>query len=347
MVGVASPAIGHAAAADGGGDGAGQATSVVGGSEEPMPAEGVPGMGVEGKGAGPSEGVTAAIAVEVEGEGEEEEEEEAVAAAVENEEGEKSLGCYSSTQSILLVGDGDFSFSLALATAFRSGTNIVATSLDTYEVLLGKYSEAESNVMKLKSLETTVLHGIDVKKMKSHSDLKNRRLHKSLLRGFFCTARYLLIPYGEIHVRHKTGGPYDRWDLEQLVSDSSHIMVEKEKFQIADYPGYNQKRGDGARSDQPFPLGPSCTFKFQIRDCNKWKESSKNKATSTSFLGGSNAHPSGKLETDTRVLHRLSPVQARPWLHFTPPVNTVCMPIPPQPYIVAQRQQPDPPQVGD
>jgi len=93
-------------------------------------------MGVEGKGAEPSEGVSAAIAVEEE----EEEAEEAVAAA-ENEEGdadeeegegEKSLGCYSSTQSILLVGDGDFSFSLALATAFRSGTNIVATSLDTY-----------------------------------------------------------------------------------------------------------------------------------------------------------------------------------------------------------------------
>ena len=150
-------------------------------------------------------------------------------------------------------------------------------------------------------------------------------LHKSLLRGFFCNARCLLIPYGEIHVRHKTGGPYDKWDLEQLALDSSHIMVEKEKFQIADYPGYNQKRGDGARSNEPFPLGPSCTFKFQIGDCNKWKESSRNKATSTSFLGGSNSHPSGKLGTDTRLLHQLPHVQAWPWPHFTP-----------QPYIVAQ-----------
>ncbi|KAG2644124.1 hypothetical protein PVAP13_2KG408000 [Panicum virgatum] len=218
--------------------------------------------------------------------------------------------------------------------------------------------------MKLKSLETTVLHGIDVKTMKSHSDLKNRRfdrivfnfphagfkgredqvhminLHKSLLRGFFCNARYLLIPYGEIHVRHKTGGPYDRWDLEQLAFDSSHIMVEKEKFQIADYPGYKQKRGDGARSNELFPLGPSCTFKFQIGDCNKWKESSRNKGTSISFLGGSNAHPSGKLGTYTRLLHELPPVQAWPWPHFTPPGR---MPIPPQPYIVAQRQQQGPP----
>nr|CAB3453720.1 unnamed protein product [Digitaria exilis] len=52
--------------------------------------------------------------------------------ADDEDEGEKVLGCYSSTQSILLVGDGDFSFLLALAAAFRSGTNIVATSLDTY-----------------------------------------------------------------------------------------------------------------------------------------------------------------------------------------------------------------------
>ena len=44
----------------------------------------------------------------------------------------KRLGQYSSAQSILLVGDGNFSFSLALATAFGSGANLMATSLDTY-----------------------------------------------------------------------------------------------------------------------------------------------------------------------------------------------------------------------
>jgi 25S rRNA (uracil2634-N3)-methyltransferase len=42
------------------------------------------------------------------------------------------VGQYSSTQSILLVGEGDFSFSLALATGFGSGENLVATSLDRY-----------------------------------------------------------------------------------------------------------------------------------------------------------------------------------------------------------------------
>jgi hypothetical protein len=48
------------------------------------------------------------------------------------DEDAKWVGQYSSTQSILLVGEGDFSFSLALATGFGSGENLVATSLDRY-----------------------------------------------------------------------------------------------------------------------------------------------------------------------------------------------------------------------
>ena len=99
-------------------------------------ADGVPAVEeVEEKGAAaPLEGSPAVITVE----GEEEihkAENKSDAAAEEEAEAEaeeKWLGHYSSGQSILIVGDGDFSFSLALATAFRSGTNIVATSLDTY-----------------------------------------------------------------------------------------------------------------------------------------------------------------------------------------------------------------------
>jgi 25S rRNA (uracil2634-N3)-methyltransferase len=45
-------------------------------------------------------------------------------------------------------------------------------------VLLRKYNDAESNIMELKRLETTILHGVDVKTMKFHTDLKNRRFDR-------------------------------------------------------------------------------------------------------------------------------------------------------------------------
>ncbi|WVZ65333.1 hypothetical protein U9M48_014714 [Paspalum notatum var. saurae] len=309
--------------------------------------------GDRGEGAAPSEGIPPAATV-VEGEEE--------TAGAEGEE--KWVKHYSSMHSILIVGDGDFSFLLELASGFGSGAFMVATSLDTYVTYLlisygfctlryntthllhyvfptYYYSNAKSNVMKLETLETTVLYGVDVKRMKFHTDLANRRfdriifnfphagfkgpedqvhminylrinhlllifsLHKELLRAFFCNARHLLMPYVEIHVRHKIGGPYDKWDLEHLASESSLIIFEKEHFQKSDYPGYIQKRGDGARCDQPFNLGSSCTFKFQIRNLKKQKKRNGNKTGSTPSLGGSNVHPPGNLGTDTRPFHPL------------------------------------------
>jgi 25S rRNA (uracil2634-N3)-methyltransferase len=125
----------------------------------------------------------------------------------------KWLKHYSSEQSILIVGDGDLSFSRSLATAFGSGENLVATSLDSYGLfdplgilllrladrssllscflgvnfllqsswtanLISMYGKAESNVTKLKRMGATVLHGVDVKNMKSHIDLKFKRFDR-------------------------------------------------------------------------------------------------------------------------------------------------------------------------
>ena len=90
--------------------------------------------------------------------------------------------------------------------------------------------------------------------------------------GLFFNACHLVRRYGEIHVTHKTGLPYDRWDLEHLASGSSLAMVEKVPFRKEDYPGYNQKGGDSARCDEPFDLGACCTFKFQIGDLKKLKK---------------------------------------------------------------------------
>ncbi|XP_047051711.1 heavy metal-associated isoprenylated plant protein 41-like [Lolium rigidum] len=203
--------------------------------------------------------------------------------------GVKWLKHYSSAQSILVVGDGDFSFSLALATAFGSGGNIVATSLDSYGALIGKYSQAEANVMDLNNMGTKVLHNINAKNMTGHHDLRVRqfdrivfnfphagfkgreeemrviKLHTKLVKGFLGNARHLLKPYGEIHISHKMGYPYDAWDIERLASESSLATIEIVSFHKHHYPGYNQKKGDGPRCNQPFPLGACCTYKFCLQ----------------------------------------------------------------------------------
>uniref|UniRef100_J3MYH9 25S rRNA (uridine-N(3))-methyltransferase BMT5-like domain-containing protein n=1 Tax=Oryza brachyantha TaxID=4533 RepID=J3MYH9_ORYBR len=204
--------------------------------------------------------------------------------------------------------------------------------------------------MILKMMGATTLHGVDAKTMKHHTDLKMRRfdrivfnlphagfkgkeddvhlikLHKDLVRGFFHNARHLLRPYGEIHVSHKRGRVYDKWNIEQLASESSLIMVEKVDFHIEDYPGYNHKRGDGRRCDEPFPLGPCCTFKFSIRDLKKKKKGHSSRICSTPSLGGSNVHPE-ILASDWSPSQPFQPLRTWHWSHFQPPVNAVNMPV--------------------
>jgi 25S rRNA (uracil2634-N3)-methyltransferase len=58
--------------------------------------------------------------------------------------------------------------------------------------------------------------------------------------GFFNNALHLLRPYCEIHISHKAGGAYDKWDIEDLAFRASLVLVEKVAFQQEDYPGYNQ-----------------------------------------------------------------------------------------------------------
>lgn len=54
----------------------------------------------------------------------------------EQEAEEKWVKYYSSLHEILLVGEGDFSFSTCLAQSFGSASNIVASSLDSYGIII-------------------------------------------------------------------------------------------------------------------------------------------------------------------------------------------------------------------
>ncbi|XP_020704974.2 heavy metal-associated isoprenylated plant protein 41 isoform X3 [Dendrobium catenatum] len=217
---------------------------------------------------------------------------------------------YCSAQKILLVGEGDFSFSLYLATAFGSAFNIVATSLDSYAVLLKKYPKAQSNVEVLKKVGATILHEIDATRLKDDVFLRNHKfdriifnfphvgffgkednpalisLHQELLLGFFYNASQMLQPFGEIHVRHKTSTPFSDWNLTDLAERSSLTLFKSAPFKIEDYPGYNNKRGDGSRSDDPFPLGKCSTFFFINNiDYMQMKEASVGKPLKSDYHG--------------------------------------------------------------
>ncbi|KAJ6800510.1 heavy metal-associated isoprenylated plant protein 41-like [Iris pallida] len=206
---------------------------------------------------------------------------------------------YSSLQHILLVGEGDFSFSLSLANAFASASSMVSTSLDSYDTVLEKYSKAKSNLESLKKLGATVLHEVDATKMKFHADLKMQKfdrvvfnfphagfkgkednmrlinLHRQVVNGFFKNAVHMLRPYAEVHISHKMGDPFHKWNLEELASKNSLVLIERTCFKIEEYPGYNNKRGDGARSDEPFPLGECSTYKFRIEGTHRRKRASE------------------------------------------------------------------------
>ncbi|XP_041029105.1 heavy metal-associated isoprenylated plant protein 41-like [Juglans microcarpa x Juglans regia] len=219
-----------------------------------------------------------------------------------DEEEERWVMHYSSNHQILLVGEGDFSFSLSLARSFGSASNILASSLDSYDVVIKKYKAAKSNLENLEKLGASLLHGVDATRMKYHTDLKMRKfnrivfnfphvgfygkedneelikMHRELVNGFFSNAKGMLRANGEIHVNHKTTAPFCKWNIPKLASKNSLVLVGCVDFKKEDFPGYNNKRGDGSRCDNAFPLGKCSTFKFMIR-FNHTKKKSQGRVT--------------------------------------------------------------------
>lgn len=206
-------------------------------------------------------------------------------------ETEKRIGHYTSSHRILLVGEGDFSFSLCLARAFGSARNMVATSLDKLEDIMRKYSNGIENVRELEERGCIVLYGVDATMMSQHFFLKTQRfdrivynfphvgflyreasycqilLNKRLVKGFMKNAKALVREgegKGEIHISHKEGEPYDKWDLVKKAEKIGLVLHESVPFSKNNYPGYDHKRAHGSLPDLPFHLGYCTTFKFKI-----------------------------------------------------------------------------------
>ncbi|MCO5568543.1 hypothetical protein L7F22_022242 [Adiantum nelumboides] len=212
---------------------------------------------------------------------------------------ERRLMHYSSLQKILLVGEGDFSFSNSLASFFGDARNMIATSLDSQEMVMKKYADdAAFTLSNLKRLGALLFHQVDATCMAGQTSFCNLsfdrviynfphagfhgseddktmiKQHKQLVRLFFENAVKLLRLDGEVHVSHKISPPYTKWKLEKQAAKSGLILMAACNFHQADYPGYVNRRGDGSDSGSSFHLGKAKTFIFRIRPApfNPWKK---------------------------------------------------------------------------
>ncbi|XP_042518310.1 heavy metal-associated isoprenylated plant protein 41-like [Macadamia integrifolia] len=155
-----------------------------------------------------------------------------------------------------------------------------------------KHPTARANLEELEKLGCIILHEVDCHTMNRHPFLKTMKfdriifnfphagfyqseleqeqieLHQEVMKGFFRSARDMLKAKGEAHVTHKTSYPYNKWDLEILAGLAGLCLAEEVEFIKQDYPGYDNKRGDGDRSNDSFRVGMCSTYKFilQIRE---------------------------------------------------------------------------------
>ncbi|OWM85915.1 uncharacterized protein At4g26485-like [Punica granatum] len=198
----------------------------------------------------------------------------------------KKIMHHSSNHKILLVGEGDFSFAACLARAFSSAPNIVATSLDSRVSLKRKYSRASINLKELEDRGCTVLHGVNAHTMSKHpslilksfdrivfnfphagffykeDDLRQIEIHQKLVKGFLKSASSMLSYNGQVHITHKTAYPFSTWAIVSLAKEVGLYLLDEDEFMPLRYPGYVNKRGDGSRCDESFPIGPCKTYKF-------------------------------------------------------------------------------------
>ncbi|KAL7088169.1 hypothetical protein ACP275_13G111900 [Erythranthe tilingii] len=197
---------------------------------------------------------------------------------------------YSSRHRVLVVGDGDFSFSASLAVAFRSASNMTATSLDSKNFLKKNYWNAKLNIEELRSRGCMVMHGVDATEMANHrllghlnfdrivynfpyagffdhlSRKSQLRRHRRLVSLFLKNAKQMISEDGEIHISHKTNGFHEEWKLVSIASSRGLRLIEAVDFDLGDYPGYNTKYGFGG--DDNFNCYPSSTYKFGLKILN-------------------------------------------------------------------------------
>jgi hypothetical protein len=167
--------------------------------------------------------------------------------------------------SILCLGSGDGSQQKAIVE--QGHRNLTATFFDLKSQLLAKYPTARAN---LEFLETNakVFYGIDATRLDEHAGLvgkhdivsfsfphtgkpnahsQNVASNQMLLKGLIGSVSHVLKPGGSVEVTLKPGEPYDKWELQSLVKESTGLdMISTHPLNEANFPGYVHRLTKGA-----------------------------------------------------------------------------------------------------
>ncbi|KAE9458365.1 hypothetical protein C3L33_09721, partial [Rhododendron williamsianum] len=227
--------------------------------------------------------------------------------------------------------------------------------------LIKKYKQAKSNLVKLEKLGADLFHGADATTMKlmrkfdriifnfPHAGFYGKednilliKLHRYVVHGFLRNARGMLRANGEIHINHKTTFPYKRWKLVELASQNCLALIECVDFKAEDYPGYNNKRGQGPGSDDTFRLGACSTYKFGFSAHTKkmpkvWELVSPNvfgsiQSPPVQILGHPGSQymsqilPPSQTQQHQYMPQNMMPQQQLQQSFFSPDMNSPCMP---------------------
>ncbi|KAF1813286.1 hypothetical protein P152DRAFT_415137, partial [Eremomyces bilateralis CBS 781.70] len=166
---------------------------------------------------------------------------------------------------VLLVGEGDFSFAASLV-EHHGAADLLATSFDSEEEVIRKYSIAETHLQTIRAAEQPLLFTVDATKLKqkpirnhapydkiifnfphvggkSTDQDRQIRHNQELLLQFFQAATPLLKERtGTIHVTLFERHPYSAWDVRGLARTAGLVGVRSAKFRFEEYPGYTHAR---------------------------------------------------------------------------------------------------------
>eukprot|EP00013_Stygamoeba_regulata_P029551 CAMPEP_0177648146 /NCGR_PEP_ID=MMETSP0447-20121125/10675_1 /TAXON_ID=0 /ORGANISM="Stygamoeba regulata, Strain BSH-02190019" /LENGTH=322 /DNA_ID=CAMNT_0019150773 /DNA_START=244 /DNA_END=1212 /DNA_ORIENTATION=+ len=176
----------------------------------------------------------------------------------------RTLGPYTSRQTILFVGEADFTLARAVANAL-GGERIIATSLEPFGELCKKYSKAPVVISHLKTLKATVVHGVDATRLHAFPQLPRSAImrvvfffphvgggslqsecaqeHQTLLREFFRSCRDdLTHPALEVHVALRNTVAYRQWGIADVAEAEGWSLKRSQKLDTSIFPGYTPQR---------------------------------------------------------------------------------------------------------